>query len=375
MPAGRAEMALDPFAHHGLGDGPHVELGIERARHAFDHHHGLLQQQQLGPRAHVEQAGDLEQQHQQLRHRDFVGGAVVDRLADRADRLRERLDRMVRRHIAGLEMHLGGALVVAGDEAVQDFGEEAALLRAEPAHDAEVDERSVAPSSSTNRLPGCMSAWKKPSRSAWRRKVWITARARCLRSKPLASSLARSCSGVPSIQSSVSTSLAVRSQSTAGTRKSGSRLGVLRHLGQRRGLEPQVHLDRDRAAQRRDGLHQAQPPRLGDSASARRAANVKASRSTRKRCSMLGRSTLTATGLRPAGVSISARCTCAIEAAATAGPNVGERFAERLAERCRRPPPRPRGAGTAPSCPAGFRDRGRARCRPRPAASPGTGRA
>ena len=112
-----------------------------------------------------------------------------------------------------------------------------------------------------------------------------------------------------------------------------------------------------------------------DSASARRAANVKASRSTRKRCSMSGRSTLTATGLRPSGVSTSARCTCAIEAAATAGPNDGERFAERLAERRGRPPPRPRGAGTAPSCPAGFRDRGPARCRPRPAASPGTGRA
>ena len=51
-------------AHHRLGHAPHVELGIERARDAFHHHHGLLQQQQLGPRAHVEQAGDLEQQHQ-----------------------------------------------------------------------------------------------------------------------------------------------------------------------------------------------------------------------------------------------------------------------------------------------------------------------
>ena len=36
-------------------------------------------------------------------------------------------------------MHLGGALIVAGDEAVEDFGEEAPLLRPEPAHDAEVD--------------------------------------------------------------------------------------------------------------------------------------------------------------------------------------------------------------------------------------------
>ena len=36
---------------------------------------------------------------------------------------------------------------------------------------------------------------------------------------------------------------------------------------------------------------------------------------------------------------------------------------------------RPRPAGTAPSCPAGFPDRARARSRPRPAASPGTARA
>ncbi len=36
---------------------------------------------------------------------------------------------------------------------------------------------TMRPSSSTNRFPGCMSAWKKPSRIAWRRKVWITARA------------------------------------------------------------------------------------------------------------------------------------------------------------------------------------------------------
>ena len=108
-------------------------------RDAFHHHHGLLQQQQFGPRAHVEQAGDLEQQHQELGHRDVFGGAVVDRLADGADRLRETLHRMVARHVAGVEMDLRGALIVARDEAEQDFGEEAALLRAEPAHDAEVD--------------------------------------------------------------------------------------------------------------------------------------------------------------------------------------------------------------------------------------------
>ena len=118
------------------------------------------------------------------------------------------------------------------------------------------------PSASTNRFPGCMSAWKKPSRSAWRRKVWITACDRCLRSKPLASSVARSCSGVPSIHSSVSTSLAVRSQSTDGTRKSGSAL-VFSAISDSAAASSRRSISmRDRAAQGGDGLDHAQPPRL-----------------------------------------------------------------------------------------------------------------
>ena len=180
-PADRAEIALDPFAHHRLGGLPHVELGIEAARHALDHHHGLLQQHQFGPRPHVEQAGDLEQQRQQLRHRDFFGGAIVDRLADGADRLREILDRMMGRHIAGLEMHFGDAAIVAGDEAERisarkrrSFGPSRPMMPKSTA--------TSRPASSTNRLPGCMSAWKKPSRSAWRRKLWITLRPRAGRS-------------------------------------------------------------------------------------------------------------------------------------------------------------------------------------------------
>ena len=38
---------------------------------------------------------------------------------------------------------------------------------------------------------------------------------------------------------------------------------VLRHLGDGGRLQPQVHLDRDRAPERVDGLHQPQAPRLG----------------------------------------------------------------------------------------------------------------
>ena len=63
----------------------------------------------------------------------------MDRLADGADRLREAFDRMLPRHVAGLEVHLGRAVIIAGDEAEQNLGEEAAFLLAQPAHDAEVD--------------------------------------------------------------------------------------------------------------------------------------------------------------------------------------------------------------------------------------------
>src|SRR5258707_4312981 len=43
------------------------------------------------------------------------------------------------RTIAGLEMHLGDAAIIARDEAQENFGEEAPLFHAEPAHDAEID--------------------------------------------------------------------------------------------------------------------------------------------------------------------------------------------------------------------------------------------
>ena len=46
---------------------------------------------------------------------------------------------MMRRYVAGVEMDLRGAPIVAGDEAVQNFGQETSLLVPEPAHDAEVD--------------------------------------------------------------------------------------------------------------------------------------------------------------------------------------------------------------------------------------------
>ena len=66
-----------------------------------------------------------------------------------------------------------------------------------------------------------------------------------------------------SIHSSVSTSLAVRSQSTVGNAEIRIVLGVLGHLRERRRFQAEIHLDRDRAAQRVDDLDEPQPPRLG----------------------------------------------------------------------------------------------------------------
>ena len=112
-----------------------------------------------------------------------------------------------------------------------------------------------------------------------------------------------------------------------------------------------------------------------DSASICRAANMSASRSTLKLCATFGRSTLTATRRRTPLVSISARCTWAIEAAATAGTEARIGLRSAGGRTPRRSPLRLRPAGTAACGPAGSPGRARAPCRPRRDGSPETGRA
>ena len=51
---------------------------------------------------------------------------------------------MVRRHILRLEMDFGDAAVIAGDQAVEDFGEPDPRAPVDPPHDAEVDRRQPA---------------------------------------------------------------------------------------------------------------------------------------------------------------------------------------------------------------------------------------
>ena len=89
--------------------GPHIDARVEHPADALGHHHGLLQQQQLRLRLHLELLGDLEQLRQQPAERDLVQRPAQDRLADGAARLGEPGARLVRRDIAGLEMHLGDA--------------------------------------------------------------------------------------------------------------------------------------------------------------------------------------------------------------------------------------------------------------------------
>ncbi len=122
-----------------LGGLPHVDVGIERGGDAFVHHHRLLQQQQVRLGRHVEIAGDREQALEHPPDRDVLDRQAADRLADGAQRGRELVDIVMRRHILRLEMDFGDAAVIAGDQAVEDFGQPDPRPAVDPAHDPEID--------------------------------------------------------------------------------------------------------------------------------------------------------------------------------------------------------------------------------------------
>ena len=190
------------------------------------------------------------------------------------------------------------------------------------------------------------------------------------RSRPFASSAARSLSGVPSIHSIVSTSRAVRSQSTVGTRKSLSSPRVLRHLRQRGGFQPEIHLHRHRAGERRYRLDRAQPLRF-ERQLFRLARDVKECVEIDLEAALdAGRRIFTATALRAPPYLDFGAMHLRDRGGGDRRPEAGIDFVQRLARRRRRPRLRPAPAGTAPSCPAGFRDRARSSCRPRRAGWP-----
>ncbi len=172
-----------------------------------------------------------------------------------------------------------------------------------------------------NRFPGCMSAWKKPSRTAWRRKDWIRTRPRSGKFTPERRKASTSDKGAPSIHSRVMTSRAQRSQSTLGTRKSSSPWVFSANsdaaaASSRKSIS--ILTERARVSTTPTGLSlRASVKNL----SAKRAAKNMSPRSRWNRRSIPGRSTFTATGrATPSSITV-ARWTCATEAAATGSLN------------------------------------------------------
>ena len=186
----------------------------------------------------------------------------MDGLADGADRLREAFDRMRRRHIAGLEMHFGGAMIVAGDEAVQDLGEVQPFLDAEPAHDAEVD-GDEPPLVVDEQIPR-MHVGMKEAVAQRVAQEGLDQRARKLRQiealgdKPRA---VRQRRGIDPFQRQdlFGSAVPIHRRHT----KIRIVFGVLGHFRERRRFQAEIHLDRDRAAQGVDHFDEPQPPRLG----------------------------------------------------------------------------------------------------------------
>ena len=87
-------------------------------------------------RGHVELAGDREQTVEHLPDRDLAHRKPPDRFADRAQGGREFGDIVVRRDVARLEMDLGDAGIIAGDEAMDDLGEPDARAPVDPPHES-----------------------------------------------------------------------------------------------------------------------------------------------------------------------------------------------------------------------------------------------
>ncbi len=186
----------------------------------------------------------------------------MDRFADGADGLREILDRVMARHIAGLEMHFGDAAVVARDEAQQNFGEEAPLLQPKPAHDAEID-RDQPAGIVEKQIAGMHVGMEEAVAQRVAQETLDHLAAEVgqvdLRLRQARMVVQRDAVDPLHRQHVVGGAVPIDG------RHAEIRIvtGVLRHLGQRGRLQPQVHLHRDRARHRIDDLDQPQPPRFG----------------------------------------------------------------------------------------------------------------
>ena len=150
---------------------------------------------------------------------------------------------------------------------------------------------------------------------------------------------------------------------------------VLGKFRQRRGFEPQIHFDGDRTRERVDHLDEAQPLRFRRIALGAAGSEVERIEVVAKAPLDAGPQHLHGDGAANAADENLGAMHLRDRRRRDRRTERGEHRRQRLAERLRHGCLRLRLAETAPSCPAGFRDRARAQARRRRAASPGTGRA
>ena len=167
-------------------------------------------------------------------------------------------------------------------------------------------------------LPGCMSAWKKPSRKTWVKKMVTPSRASCLRSTPASRKRSSWLMGTPFMRSITITSGMQKSQKISGisTRLSPSMLRrscAALEASRIKSNSSCKYLSNSATTSR--GLSRLPSP---ESLSTQRAMVRIRSRSFSMTLSMPGRKTLTATSRNwPSRVIKVAKCTWAIEALAT----------------------------------------------------------
>ena len=197
----------------------------------------------------------------QLRHRDFIGGAGVDRLADRPEGLGEVLDPIGVGHVARLEMDLRHPHVISPDEAIEDFRQEPALLAPEPPHDAEIDGDNAA--RLVDEEISLMHVGVKKPVAQRRAQERLNERAR--QSARIKSELGQAFGiGKRNPVDPFHRHHFARGAVPIDRRRADFRilLGILGKFRRRRGFEPEVHLDAHRARERLDDLNEAQPSKL-----------------------------------------------------------------------------------------------------------------
>ena len=185
----------------------------------------------------------------------------MNRLANGADRLREAFHRMVPRNITGVEMHLGRPVIVARDEAKQDFREEAPLLRPQTPHDSEIDcdqpcfviDEQVA---------GMHVGVKETVAQGVPQKTLdhIAAERSQIEALRFKRPVVTQADAIDPFQGEHLAGGAVPVDN--GHAEVGVFAGIFRNLGGRGGFEPEIHFNCDRAGERRHHFDQPQPARF-----------------------------------------------------------------------------------------------------------------